>query len=214
LLYDDGNGGFVNRFGPNGEPWISYRNVNQCGNPGANCDQCQLPEGRVCVDPCPSLWGSASCAVTVQELDGNPLFFPIDDDPELLDDEPEQARIPPDYAAAEWPWESEYLGEATLHNFLITTEIHIQFSYEASRTQRFSFLGDDDLWVFLNGRLIIDLGGWHEPLEGEFSLDADTAARHGLADGEMYEIAVFHAERQPFGSSFLMRLEGFREPCE
>jgi fibro-slime domain-containing protein len=160
------------------------------------------------------LWGSASCAVTVQELDGNPLFFPIDDDPELLDDEPEQARIPPDYAAAEWPWESEYLGEATLHNFLFTTEIHIQFSYEASRTQRFSFLGDDDLWVFLNGRLIIDLGGWHEPLEGEFSLDADTAARHGLADGEMYEIAVFHAERQPFGSSFLMRLEGFREPCE
>lgn len=84
---------------------------------------------------------------------------------------------------------------------------------QARKLQRFSFLGDDDLWVFLNEQLIIDLGGHHVPEAGEFTIDTTLASTYGLQDGERYEIAVFHAERQTEGSSFMIRLEGF-EDCE
>ena len=98
--------------------------------------------GQTCVDPCPYFWGAGACSATVDELDGNPLFFPIDGDPNLLDDAPAQARIPPQYAGVEWPWEAEYLGEVALHNFLFTTEIHIEFEYDAARTQRVALINE------------------------------------------------------------------------
>ena len=42
-----------------------------------------------------------------------------------------------------------------------------------------------------------------------FTLDAASAARFGLRDGEVYEIRVFHAERKVEGSSFKLTLSGF-----
>jgi fibro-slime domain-containing protein len=168
------------------------------------------------VDPCPTWYfgGTYSCWGVPMAADGTPLFFPIDDSPGALTDTKGRAKIPEDYGGLGWPWELDYLGTETLHNFLFTTEIHFDFTYHADRAQRFSFLGDDDLWVFLNGQLIIDLGGWHVPLGEEFTIDAGVASTYGLTDGETYEIAVFHAERQPEGSSFMIRLEGFEEDCQ
>jgi len=63
--------------------------------------------------------------------------------------------------------------------------------------------------VFVNSILAVDLGGWHVPLDGSVTVNAQSANRYELDDGSVYEIAIFQAERQTQGSSFRLTLSGF-----
>lgn len=90
-------------------------------------------------------------------------------------------------------------GNAKNQNFLFTTEIHLEFGYQAG--QRFTFRGDDDLWIFINGKLAMDLGGLHGPEEGVIDFDLQ-AADLGIVPGGVYSMDIFHAERQTDGSNF------------
>ncbi len=83
------------------------------------------------------------------------------------------------------------------HNYHFTTELHTLFTYDASAGQIFKFTGDDDIWVFIDGRLVIDLGGTHAPVEQFVDM-----TRLGLVDGQKYTLDIFHAERQTNGSNF------------
>lgn len=85
------------------------------------------------------------------------------------------------------------------HNYSFTTEIHVAFKYQAG--QKFTFRGDDDLWIFVNGKLALDVGGQHQALQGTIDFDAQAAAL-GITAGVTYNMDIFHAERQTTDSNF------------
>ncbi|MBN2804161.1 MAG: DUF4215 domain-containing protein [Deltaproteobacteria bacterium] len=138
--------------------------------------------------------------------DGTPVFFPVD---ELAGDgDRREATIPPEYGGG-WQAESNFIDGATTHNFGFTSEVMYWFRYDDKADATLTFLGDDDLWVFINGQLVLDLGCVHTPLEASVTLDADKAKELNLIAGNVYSIKVFHAERNPTGSSFKLTLAGF-----
>jgi fibro-slime domain-containing protein len=85
------------------------------------------------------------------------------------------------------------------HNYSFTTEIHVRFTYQAG--QKFTFRGDDDLWIFVNGKLALDVGGQHQALQGTIDFDVQAAAL-GITAGGVYPMDIFHAERQTTDSNF------------
>jgi fibro-slime domain-containing protein len=89
--------------------------------------------------------------------------------------------------------------EGNPHNFSFTTELHTRFQYNGGET--FQFEGDDDVWVFINNQLAVDLGGLHPKATGAVSLDAN-AQRFGLTKGQVYSLDLFHAERHTPESTF------------
>jgi fibro-slime domain-containing protein len=254
-LWDNERGGYVNRWGPLGEQWkgypqgmvngMTYPNPLQCSN--TDCTECaEAPMGMVCLDDCFPWNSTQACFATEVLYDGSPLFFPIDA-PRMgiLNDTRLAAKVPEQYGWMGWPGEVDVatrLGftaampyqsstanfPTALHNFSFTTEVKYWFKYDSTASATLDFTGDDDVWVFVNGRLTVDLGAWHVPLNGSVTIangmvsstsyttltgapvtTNGTAAQFNLENGKVYLISVFHAERQTEGSSFKLTLSGF-----
>jgi fibro-slime domain-containing protein len=86
-----------------------------------------------------------------------------------------------------------------MHNYHFTTEIHTEFTYSGG--ERFTFRGDDDLWIFVNGRLALDIGGLHTAVQDEINFDNQANAL-GIEKGKTYRMDIFHAERHTVDSNF------------
>ena len=116
----------------------------------------------------------------------NPGFYPVDDFEYL--DSAKTVKNP------KFDWNVN----GCRHNYSFAMKISAQFQYIPG--QYFEFRGDDDVWVYINNRLVVDIGGCHSPVEGAVNLDT-----MGLVEGQMYPFHIFFSERHATGSNFKMR---------
>jgi len=85
------------------------------------------------------------------------------------------------------------------HNHDFTAEMHFTFPYRGGEI--FNFRGDDDVFVFINGHLAINLGGIHIAEMGSVDLDS-RASELGITPGRDYQMDVFYADRHCCDSTF------------
>jgi len=222
---EPGSGVFSNRLNNDGDRYLmpSSEGLKWCSNESGKCDSC-TPGYSKCYETCTPWGNTQTCAEYAPDnpvyLDGNPLFFPIDGRGlTSASSEAETANIPEEVYGGGWKAEP---GGAK-HNFHFTSEIAYWFKYDEKQAMNLNFVGDDDVWVYVNGHLAVDLGGLHVPVEGSFNIadgvvttvssdgtpKTQTAANFGLTAGGVYEIKVFQAERKVTGSSYKLTLSGF-----
>ncbi len=98
-------------------------------------------------------------------------------------------------------WDSA--GGSNDHNYFFTAHLSLDLEYNASNGNDFSFKGDDDVWVFINDELVMDLGGIHGAVTGDFDMD-DIAIDQGINEGDIYSFDFFFAERHHTQSNIMV----------
>jgi len=83
-------------------------------------------------------------------------------------------------------------------NYHFTFELETTFTFDENAGYNFTFIGDDDVWVYIDGKLVIDLGGVH----GATAQSIDLDRLDWLQDGETYALKFFFAERHRTQSNF------------
>jgi fibro-slime domain-containing protein len=103
-----------------------------------------------------------------------------------------------------FPLENKGFGKewtifTSAHNYSFTMEIKRTFIMQDSLF--FQFRGDDDVWLYLDNRLALDLGGIHGAVSGYILLDTfGNGAGKPLQNLHSYNFDFFYCERHSYGS--------------
>ncbi len=97
-----------------------------------------------------------------------------------------------------------YAGVANAHNYGYTVQGKLEFSYRGQGANEiFTFQGDDDMWIFIDGILEVDLGGTHIPTTQTVDLGL-LAAKYGWPVNSTHTMDFFYAERQTDGANLVL----------
>lgn len=77
-----------------------------------------------------------------------------------------------------------------------------QFVYNKDSNLYFTFTGDDDVYMYINGTLALDLGGAHGRNSKTVNLNDLDATKYGLKDGQVATFTFFYMERCSDASTF------------
>ena len=73
-------------------------------------------------------------------------------------------------------------------------ESHATFRYK--KGLRFSIRGDDDIWVYIDNKLAVDIGGTHYPAPGYVDLDKFVGASGSFTVGTEFDIDIYFCDRR------------------
>jgi fibro-slime domain-containing protein len=122
------------------------------------------------------VYDSNVSGVPLSASDSTKMFFPIDDGT---------------------MYQTMFGNQGLPHNYSFTVELHTTFVYHGG--EFFNFRGDDDVFVFINKKLVINLGGIHGPEPANVMIDS-----LGLTKENEYPLDFFYAERHVTGSNLLV----------
>ena len=86
-------------------------------------------------------------------------------------------------------------------------ESHASFRYK--KGLRFSFRGDDDIWVYIDNKLAVDLGGTHLAAPGYVDLDRFVGKQGAFTVGTEYDIDIFFCDRRTTMSNVRIKTNMF-----
>ncbi|MCQ2063010.1 MAG: fibro-slime domain-containing protein [Fibrobacter sp.] len=88
-------------------------------------------------------------------------------------------------------WDTRIKGN---NNQMYCFESHANFVFRPG--MMFYFRGDDDIWVFIDNVLAVDLGGTHLAAPAAVNLDKFTGENGALVTGKSYDIDIFFCDRR------------------
>ena len=86
-------------------------------------------------------------------------------------------------------------------NYNMTLEGHAQFIFYEDDNLYFNFTGDDDVYLYINGIRVLDMGGAHAISKCGISLN-NVKELCGLKDGQVYDFDFYYMERHGTAANF------------
>lgn len=137
-------------------------------------------------------------------------FFPFTSEEHMFD-----PKLPQSKAVLGYEGINHYLGMTIESDFLQPQNGKIEQEDQTGETgsttmsdMTFEFSGDDDVWVYIDGILVLDLGGIHSPVDGSINFangvvkagEETTSIRNmfkaaGLKDSELNELFESYPEK-------------------
>ena len=87
-------------------------------------------------------------------------------------------------AATYYANQGDDIGTTHLRNAGFTIMGYAAFKYAEGAGETFEIVGDDDIWIYVDGVLVVDLGGTHLAAYGKVDMDYLAENAHGCHEGE------------------------------